>query len=89
MGRDGPKYGMTRMAVLPDYCALLRSAEAAIEAYYNGTSVVEFEDQNGERVKYNNLNIAALEGRAERLRRLCDPCYGRLARTRPIGFLFP
>lgn len=73
---------------LPDYCALLAKAEAAIEAYYGGESVVEFEDQNGERVKYGAVNIALLEARAERLRRLCDPSYGRRAAPRPIGFIF-
>lgn len=76
------------MAELPDYCALLRKCEAAIESYYGGESVVEFEDQNGERVKYSAVNITALEGRAERLRRLCDPAYGRRAAPRPMGFIF-
>ena len=73
---------------LPDYCALLAKAEAAIESYYGGESVVEFQDQNGERVKYGAATIGQLEARAERLRRLCDPSYGRKAAPRPVGFLF-
>jgi hypothetical protein len=76
------------MVAKPDYCALLVKAEAALDQLVTGGAVVEFEDQNGERVKYQPANANVLSARVEQLRRLCDANYARYSRPRPIGFLF-
>ena len=72
----------------PDYCALLAKAEAAYDNWINGQGVVEFQDQNGERIKKSPANLDRLATRIAELRRLCDPCAAWRGRSRAIGFIF-
>lgn len=69
-----------------DYCALLEQAQQAYNDYLTGKAVVEFQDQNGERVRYNAVNVNLLVSRIRELDALCNPTVVRP--RKPIGFLF-
>ena len=72
----------------PDYCAMLAKAEAAYDDWINGKGVIEFEDQNGERIRRSPANLPRLASRIQELRRLCDPFGAMQQRSRAIGFTF-
>jgi len=72
----------------PDYCALLAKAEKAYDDWINGNGILEFQDQNGERIKKSGANLPRLEQRIAELRRLCDPAAARRGMPRAIGFYF-
>ncbi len=78
------------MATVPpiDYCALLAKAEAAYEDWISGRGVIEFEDQNGERIRKSAANLPLLSARIAELRKLCDPLAALRNRPRAIGFTF-
>lgn len=76
--------------------AALRIRIAALEKKYDalisGSSISEFVDQNGERVKYTAVSATGLA----RLRAFIDSLIAMLScvnqrryRPRPMGFLFP
>lgn len=69
-----------------NYCALLDEARTAYNNLRMGKAVVEFEDQNGERVRYNATNIDKLREWIKELEDLCNP--GLRTYRKPIGFLF-
>jgi hypothetical protein len=72
----------------PDYCALLRAAEKTYDDWLQGRGVIEFQDQNGERIKRSPANLDLLATRIAELRRLCDPAAALRGRRRAIGFTF-
>lgn len=78
------------MATVPpvDYCALLAKAEAAYDDWISGKGVIEFEDQNGERIRKSAANLPALRNRIAELRKLCDPLAAYRNRHRGFGFTF-
>lgn len=69
-----------------DYCAKLQAAQDAYDKLLNGEAVAEFQDQNGERVRYTSANASRLLARIKELEALCNP--GTYTPRKAIGFLF-
>ena len=82
------------MTVLTDedrvlYTAQLREAEAAYHSVMIGGQVVDFMDQNQERVRYSAANAAGLLRYINGLRQMLGLCPFMLpATSRPAGALF-
>jgi hypothetical protein len=72
----------------PDYCAMLATAEKTYDDWLNGKGVIEFQDQNGERIKRSPANLDRLAKRIAELRKLCNPLAALRNRPRAIGFTF-
>lgn len=71
------------------YQALLTEAEAAYHSVMIGGKVVDFQDQNGERVRYSSANGANLLNYINWLRSLLGQCpFGLMPVDRPAGVLF-
>lgn len=71
------------------YLALLTAAEAAYHSVMIGGQVVDFQDQNGERVRYSTANAARLLAYINGLRSLLGLCAFMLpVVSRPAGVLF-
>lgn len=71
------------------YTAMLERAEAAYDTLMLGGQVVDFTDQNGERVRYSAGNADALFNYINRLRAMLGLCpYMLPAVSRPAGVLF-
>ena len=71
------------------YAALLVEAEAAYHSVLMGGKVVDFQDQNGERVRYASSNAADLLRYINWLRDLLGMCpFGIMRPSRPAGVLF-
>lgn len=71
------------------YMALLTEAEAAYHSVMIGGQVVDFQDQNGERVRYSAANAARLHAYINGLRDMLGLCAFMLPRVSPpAGVLF-
>lgn len=71
------------------YTAQLREAEAAYHSIMIGGQVVDFMDQNNERVRYSAANAASLLRYINHLRQTLGLCpYMLPAVSRPAGVLF-
>lgn len=69
--------------------ARITKLEAAYDAILSGTSIEEFVDQNGEKVRYGKANISGLLKHINELRAMIDCGFARAYRPRPMGFVFP
>lgn len=67
----------------------IRKLEAQYDAVIGGTSIEEFVDQNGEKVRYSKANITKLLELINSLKAMVDCNFARRYRPRPIGFIFP
>lgn len=84
---------MSCLPLTPEERAALKVRIAKLEAQYDalmsGTSVIEFIDQNGEKVRYSTANTDKLLAYINSLKaQLCDT-FSRRYRPRPMGFIFP
>lgn len=71
------------------YTALLAEAEAAYHSVMIGGQVVDFSDQNGERVRYSAANAGRLHAYINGLRSLLGLCPYMLPHVSPpAGVLF-
>lgn len=67
--------------------ALLAEAKAAYHSLMTGQALVEIRDQNGEMVRYSQINRQALYSYIQELeRKVCQPSGARS--SRPMGFFF-
>lgn len=73
--------------------AALKARIAVLEARYDalmsGGAVVEFQDQNGEKVRYSSANAGKLLAYINELKAQLDCSFARTYRPRPMGFIFP
>lgn len=67
----------------------IRTLEAAYDRLVSGEAVVEFTDQNNERVRYTTANQSKLLELINALKAMVDCNFARRYRPRPIGFIFP
>lgn len=67
--------------------SLLAEAKTAYHNLMTGQAMVEVRDQNGENVRFSQINRAALYSYIQELeRKLCKPAGARA--NRPMGFIF-
>lgn len=67
--------------------ALLAEAKTAYHNLMTGQSMVEIRDQNGETVRFSQINRQALYSYIQELeRKVCQPSGSRS--SRPMGFFF-
>jgi hypothetical protein len=83
---------MSSAPLTAEEIAVIRGRIVKLEAQYDkiisGTSVVEFVDQNGEKVRYSAANAANLLAHINRLKAMIDPCFANRYKSRPVGFIF-
>jgi len=83
---------MSSAPLTAEEIAVIRGRIVKLEAQYDkiisGTSVVEFVDQNGEKVRYSAANAANLLAHINRLKAMVDPCHAKKYQSRPVGFIF-
>jgi hypothetical protein len=72
----------------PYTLAMLQEAEQAYHKLMTGTSVVEFWDQNGDKVRFHQSNRQALYLYIQDMRAALFPDCSRYKGSGPAGFLF-
>lgn len=67
---------------------MLAEAEAAYHKLMTGTAVVEFTDQNGDKVRFSSANQQKLYLYIQQMRAALNPACAPRCGNGPVGFLF-